>query len=98
MAYALAREGVQVAVLDLNEAKANAVRDNINSEGGVAIAIPTDVLSLESLEKAAEAVVDRFGTVDILINGAGGNKADATTSDTKSFFDLPAEAIQWSLI
>lgn len=95
MAYALAREGIRVAVLDLNEAKANAVRDNINSEGGVAIAIRADVLSLESLEKAAEAVVDRFGTVDILINGAGGNKADATTSDTKSFFDLPAEAIQW---
>ena len=36
-----------------------------------------------------------FGAIDILINGAGGNKAEATTSDYMSFFDIPSEAIQW---
>jgi NAD(P)-dependent dehydrogenase (short-subunit alcohol dehydrogenase family) len=33
--------------------------------------------------------------VDILINGAGGNKKEATTSPDLSFFDLPADAVQW---
>jgi len=40
-------------------------------------------------------VLARFGRVDILINGAGGNKKQATTSPDLSFFDLPADAVQW---
>ena len=36
-----------------------------------------------------------FGRVDMLINGAGGNKREATTAADLSFFDLPADAIQW---
>ena len=33
--------------------------------------------------------------MDILINGAGGNKKEATTSPDLPFFDLPADAVQW---
>jgi NAD(P)-dependent dehydrogenase (short-subunit alcohol dehydrogenase family) len=43
----------------------------------------------------AGSVVETFGQVDILINGAGGAKREATTSEELSFFDLPEEAVRW---
>ncbi|MBU0495841.1 MAG: SDR family oxidoreductase [Chloroflexi bacterium] len=92
---ALARAGARVAVLDLFPAAAQAVADDIVAAGGTAIALPADVLSRESLETARDAVLARFGRVDVLINGAGGNKKQATTSADLSFFDLPPDAVQW---
>lgn len=95
MARALASRGVKVAVLDINEEQAKAVADDIKAEGGEAIAVAVDVLNKASIERARDVVLENFGTVDILINGAGGNKPEATASDTMSFFDIPADAIQW---
>ena len=46
-----------------------------------------------SIEAACAAVLAKFGRVDVLINGAGGNKAEANTSPERSFFDLPKQAI-----
>jgi len=63
--------------------------------GGEALAVRCDVLDKASLEAARDVVLARFGRVDILINGAGGNKKQATTSPDLSFFDLPADAVQW---
>ena len=40
-------------------------------------------------------MLKEFGRIDILINGAGGNKKEATTSDDMSFFDIPLDALQW---
>lgn len=95
MARALAARGVKVAVLDRNESAARAVADGIRQNGGTAMEIAVDVLDKASLERARDAVLQRFGAADILINGAGGNKDEATTSDSMSFFDIPPEAIQW---
>jgi NAD(P)-dependent dehydrogenase (short-subunit alcohol dehydrogenase family) len=53
------------------------------------------VLDKDSLETAAQQVLAAYGHVDILINGAGGNKAQATTSAEIPFFDLPADAVRW---
>ena len=53
------------------------------------------MLDRASVEAAAREVLDAFGGVDILINGAGGNKREATTSPDLPFFDLPADAVQW---
>jgi len=71
------------------------VADDIVAAGGQALAAQCDVLDKASLEAARDAVLAQFGRVDILINGAGGNKKEATTSPDLSFFDLPAEAVQW---
>ena len=95
MAKALASQGVKVAVLDINLAQAQAVADAIRAQGGTATSVAANVLDKASLEEARNVVMQEFGGIDILINGAGGNKADATVSDSMSFFDIPAEAIQW---
>ena len=88
-----AANGVNVAILDLSEERAQALAHEIG--GDKVIGIGMNVLERASIEAAAAVVLDTFGTPDILVNGAGGNKAEATTSDKLSFFDLPPEAAQW---
>ena len=103
---ALAERGAKVAVMDLNEDSAKAVADKINAAGGKAIGISANVLNKESLTNAKNKVLDEFGTIDILINGAGGNNPKATTDkeylfpedlsadgDIKTFFDLDPKGI-----
>jgi len=95
MARCLAAEGVKVAILDIKEDIINEIVNEIKKDGGEAIGIKTNVLDKESLLKAREEVLNKYSRVDILINGAGGNKKEATTSDEQSFFQLPEEAIKW---
>ncbi len=91
---ALARSGAKVAVLDLNPEAAQKLASEICSAGGEAIHVACDVLDKASIESAAGDVIARYGRVDILINGAGGNRPQATTNPEQSFFDLPAEALR----
>ncbi len=95
MAMALAGAGAKVAVLDLNPEAAEKVVSEITKDGGEAIAVTADVLDKASIEAARDKIVEKFGKVDILINGAGGNKKEATTSDDVEFFDLPPDAVRW---
>ena len=95
MARELAQKGVKVAVLDYFGDKAEALAAEIVAAGGCAIGCGADVLVPDSLKKARDLVVAQFGNVDILINGAGGNKNEATTSPENSFFDLSLENLQW---
>lgn len=95
MSRALGRVGVKVAVLDLILEAAQKVVDEVVAAGGEAVAVKCDVLDKVSLEAACRTVLERFGRVDILINGAGGNKKQATTGSDLSFFDLPSDAVQW---
>ncbi len=97
MCQALAAEGARVGVLDLSQQAAQAVADQIRAAGGVALAVAANVLSTESLATAAELIHQELGPVDILINGAGGNKPEATAGTHQSFFEIPADAIQWVL-
>jgi len=95
MATALGQAGAKIAVLDLIEAAAAEVADEIVSSGGRAIAVKCDVLDKKSLESALKEINSELGQIDVLINGAGGNKKEATTSPDLSFFDLPSEAIRF---
>ena len=67
----LASQGVKVAVLDLREEAAQVVVDEIKAAGGTAIAVGCNVLAADSIEAAKDAVLAKFGKVDILINNAG---------------------------
>jgi NAD(P)-dependent dehydrogenase (short-subunit alcohol dehydrogenase family) len=95
MCRALAAAGAKVAVLDLNAEAGKSLAAEIRATGAEAIGATCSVLDKASLESAAQAVLAKFGRVDILINGAGGNKPQATTSPQQPFFDLPAEALRW---
>ena len=95
MAKALGEGGAKVAVLDLIEVSAAQVAREIRSAGGTAIAVQCNVLDKASIEQAKDKVIAEFGRVDVLINGAGGNKKEATTSPEVPFFDLPSEAIRF---
>lgn len=103
----LAQCGAKIAVLDLRGENAQAVADEINKDGGEAIGISANVLDKESLLNAKKEINDKFGKIDILINGAGGNNPKGTTSkdyyelgdetkeDVKTFFDLDPSGIEF---
>jgi NAD(P)-dependent dehydrogenase (short-subunit alcohol dehydrogenase family) len=95
MARGLASEGAKIAILDIFPEKAQVVADDITAAGGDAIALKADVLDKASIEAARDEILARYGRIDALINGAGGNKAQATTSPDLSFFDLPPDAARW---
>jgi NAD(P)-dependent dehydrogenase (short-subunit alcohol dehydrogenase family) len=95
MCRALAAAGASVAILDLNLEAAEKLASEIGVKGGKAIGVSCNVLEKSNIEAAASAILAQFGKVDILINGAGGNKPQATTSAETSFFDIPADALRW---
>jgi NAD(P)-dependent dehydrogenase (short-subunit alcohol dehydrogenase family) len=95
MGLALAQCGAKVAILDLSEEAASRTAQNIQAMNGEALAVTCDVLSQTSVESAAEIILRQWGRVDILVNGAGGNKPQATTAPDRPFFDLPQEALRW---
>ena len=105
-ARVLARAGAKVALLDLNVEKAQKFANEITAEGGIAKAYGCNVLDKAQTYAVAEQVLADLGPCDILINGAGGNNPKATTDkeyyedgdldgDTKTFFDLDEEGVQF---
>ncbi len=106
-AKAIAQCGAKVAILDLREENAKKVADEIVKNGGEAIGISANVLEKDSLVSAKKIINEKFGTVDILINGAGGNHPKGTTTkeyyesgDEKndgivSFFDLDKSGVEF---
>jgi 3-oxoacyl-[acyl-carrier protein] reductase len=68
----LAREGANVVVSDINDAEAERVRGEIAAAGGTAVVIHADVTKSAEVAALFKGTVERFGTVDILVNVAGG--------------------------
>lgn len=88
IAYAFAGEGISVAVWDLSCEAAQKITEKIIAAGGKAIACACDVTDAAEVSKALAATLEQFGTVDILVNGAGGSRRETTTSAEKTFFDI----------
>lgn len=99
MAEALGRMGVRVALLDLSLDKAEARAASILEAGREAMALRCDVTDAAEVESCYEAVCQRWGVPDLLINGAGGNDPRGSTGGSfhaqteadrtaPSFFDL----------
>lgn len=91
-----ASQGAKVVLLDLERARATGERivADITKAGGEAVFMPTDVLDKAVLEKNCEDIVARYGTIDILLNAAGGNMPAATVPPDKTIFDLDIDAFR----
>ena len=62
--------------------------EQIKQAGGEAIGLVADVLDEASLKEARDTVLEKWGRLDVLVNGAGGNIPGATITPDQSFFDL----------
>jgi len=95
MARSLGEAGGKIAVLDLSEKATDMLSNELTEKGVEHITIKTNVLQKNDLVRAKDEILKTFGKIDILINGAGGNRPEATTNKDKSFFELPEDAVQW---
>ncbi|MGQ9454475.1 MAG: SDR family oxidoreductase [Armatimonadota bacterium] len=94
IARQLAAEGAAVAVWDLSIEAAESTASTIIDIGGRSIAVQCDASAPSSVESALDFTLARFGTVDLLVNGAGGSTPNCTTSEELEFFDIKLEAFQ----
>ncbi|OPF67159.1 SDR family oxidoreductase [Staphylococcus warneri] len=102
MSMALAQSGAKVAMIGISE-DADGLVDKIEKAGGTARVFLGDVTKKDEMERVKKEVNDAFGSVDILINGAGGNSPKGTTDDErfegeleqdgKTFFDLDEKSV-----
>src|SRR5215472_13539815 len=69
-AQEFARAGAHVVAADIDEPAAKAVADALSSEGHAALAVGVDIASEASANAMAQAALDRFGAIDVLINNA----------------------------
>ena len=104
MVRAFAQSGAKVAALGHRESVVKALADELKAQGYCCEGYAIDVLDRASLERAHEAMVRDLGPCDILINGAGGNRPQATTDNEyhheakaggKSFFDLEESGVDY---
>jgi NAD(P)-dependent dehydrogenase (short-subunit alcohol dehydrogenase family) len=93
-----AREGASVVVSDLNIEGAEAVAAGIQTNGGKAIAVKTNVADLNDINAMIDTAVNEYGTLDILVNNAGimDNMAPAGDVDDEKWdliFDINTKGV-----
>lgn len=94
MVTALARRGANIATLNRDPSKAEALFKRLGTIEGKTLALKGDVLDKSSMEDAAGKVLKTFGRIDALLNAAGGNSPNATTNPEQSFFQLPESGLK----
>ncbi|WP_300008415.1 3-oxoacyl-ACP reductase FabG [Pseudonocardia sp.] len=87
-ALRLARDGMAVAVLDLEEASAKAAVDAIEAEGGRALAVGADVADAAAVEQAVARVEQELGAPTVLVNNAGITRDNLLFRMTEPDWDL----------
>lgn len=94
MAKGLAEAGASVVVIGRRLDAGDQLIDSLKSSGFKALFVQADVLDADQLTKAKEKIVSEFGTIDILVNAAGGNLPGAIIMPEQNFFDLKIEEFQ----
>ncbi len=72
-ALAYVREGARVAIIELNKETGAAAEREVRAAGGDAVFIETDVTNNDSVKRAVDATVAKYGRLDVLMNCAGGS-------------------------
>jgi NAD(P)-dependent dehydrogenase (short-subunit alcohol dehydrogenase family) len=88
IAKSFVQAGAKVVAIDIRQEPLDARVEELIALGGEALGIVGNVLDVESLGKAAQEVIARWGCVDILLNIAGGNLPGATLAPDQPFFDM----------
>lgn len=87
----LVKAGVKVAVLDIRQEPLDYRIEELHNMGGEAAGFIGNVLDKENLEQVNDAILEKWGRIDILVNAAGGNIPGATLEPEQSFFDMKME-------
>jgi len=88
---AIAAAGARVAVMGRSKERAEKRVNDIIAAGGEAIAVLADVLDENDMRHAKEVILEKWGTIDGLVNGAGGNVAAAMINPDQNIFDARIE-------
>ena len=91
-----ASQGCKVVLLDLERAreKGEQLVADIKADGGEAMFLPTNVLEEKALEQNLADILASYGTIDILLNAAGGNMGPANVQPDQTIEDLDIEAMK----
>lgn len=90
----LAEQGAKVVVLARNKETGDKLVNSILAKGQEAMFLQSDVNDKAVLEQNCADVLKKYGRVDVLINGAGGNMPGATIGPDKTIFDLDVDAFK----
>lgn len=91
---AIAQAGGIPVILGRNEAVAQARANEVIENGGQALAIVADVLVEADLIKARDLILATFGTIDGLVNGAGGNMPEGVVQPDADIFSMNLEGMR----
>lgn len=89
----LVAQGAKVVIVGRSAEKGQALVDELKTTGEALFCL-ADVLDREALTAARDTIIATYGTIDVLINAAGGNMPGATIAPDKTFFDLDVEAVR----
>ena len=88
LAFELAGLGARICIIGINEPAGQAIKKRITDKQGHALFYNTNVLNRDALIRARNSIISEWGTIDILINAAGGNSPAGTVGERQSIFDI----------
>jgi len=91
IAQYLLKSGAKIALLARNQKKLNEAVAGLTALSSNVIGMPVDVNHKASLEEAAQKIMSKWSSIDLLINAAGGNTAGAVVQPNQNLFDLSLE-------
>ncbi|MDR2086735.1 MAG: SDR family oxidoreductase [Dysgonamonadaceae bacterium] len=94
MVHHFAEQGAKVIILDRNKEAGSVLEKAVKDNGYEAEFFYTDVLNKDVLNTNYDEIIGKYGRIDVLINGAGGNMPGATIAPDKTVFDLDTEAFK----
>lgn len=95
-AQKLIEEGAKVVLTDVNAEALVAAAEDIRKNGGEAVGIQVDVRNYEQVKKAADTALEKYGSIDIMLNFAGGAEGRVLNCPDP-FHEMPIEVIDWGL-
>jgi NAD(P)-dependent dehydrogenase (short-subunit alcohol dehydrogenase family) len=90
----IAQAGGIVGILGRNEKVAQERADAVNANGGQALALIADVMNEKDLLAARDKVMDTYGRIDGLVNGAGGNMPGGILQPDQDLFTMSMEGMR----